>query len=91
MAFANRNNSAAAADRADQSWKNDAWVNLYVPSADGTGRKKLGAIGLKLSRGFDAAVINRLNQGPEAVQALLQNLEIEYVLVDETKEVSVGF
>ena len=71
--------------------KADAFLNLYVPSA--SGRKKVGAIPLKNSRAYEAALIERLSGDPDAVAAMHKVLVLDFQLVStEAVPVSaVGF
>ena len=91
MAF-NRSNTNNVVATQDDSWKATAFLNFYVPSADGS-RRKIGAISLKDSKSFDAAVIQRLTEGgTEAVQALMNVLEVDFHRADQATPVSaVGF
>lgn len=74
----------------NDSWKAQAFLNLYVPTPDG-GKRKLGSIPLRESKAFEKAIIERLKQ-EGALEALTQALILDFQLAD--KEVStsdVGF
>ena len=74
----------------DTSWKATAFINLYVPSADGQSRRKIGAIALRDSKKLDAALIKRL-QEDGGVQALADVLQIDFQLADSGDETELGF
>ncbi len=88
MAFA-INTAPAAQNTANESWKAQAFINLYVPKPEG-GRAKIGAIPLKASKKFERALIERLQQDG-AVEALLDKLEIDFQMVDDSTPSDVGF
>ena len=72
----------------NDSWKAQAFVNLYVPTPEG-GRRKIGSIALKDSKTFEAALIKRL-QEEGGLEALKDALIVDFQMAD--KEVSsVGF
>jgi len=84
MAFnLNDNNSR------NNDWKAQAFLNFFVTKADGT-RMKIGAIPLKTARKADAALIERL-KAEDGLQALMNNLEADFQLVDESKQIELGF
>lgn len=87
MAFQNKNTATVAATQ-DTSWKAQAFINLYIPTADG-GRRKIGAIALKEARSFEAQLIARL-QEDGAVQALADVLQIDFQMADQPAA-SLGF
>lgn len=61
----------------NEQWKADAFLNLYMPTKNG--RRKVGYIPLKGNRAFDAAIIERLQQGgEEALKAFREVVEIEF-------------
>ena len=76
----NRTNASASNNNTD--WKASAFLNVYLPSADG--RRKIGAIPLKLSKNFDAAIIKRLSDDPESIKAMLGMLQMDFQLVSES-------
>ena len=72
----------------NDSWKAQAFVNLYVPTPEG-GKRKIGTIALKDSKTFEAALIKRL-QEEGGLEALKDALIVDFQMAD--KEVSsVGF
>jgi hypothetical protein len=82
-----RNQNTNAAQQND-SWKAQAFINIYIPTPDG-GKRKLGSIPLKDSKQFDAKMIERLKE-EGGLEALHDALIIDFQMAD--KEVSsVGF
>ena len=72
----------------NDSWKAQAFVNLYVPTPEG-GKRKIGSIALKDSKPFEAALIKRL-QEEGGLEAMKDALIVDFQMAD--KEVSsVGF
>lgn len=86
MAFQKNDNS----NTNDTSWKATAFINLYVPTADGESRRKIGAIALRNSKKLDAALIRRLLQDG-GVQALADVLQIDFQMAESDEEPSLGF
>lgn len=74
----------------DTSWKATAFINLYVPTPDGQSRRKIGAIALRDSKKLDAALIKRLLEDG-GVQALADNLQIDFQMADSGEETELGF
>jgi hypothetical protein len=77
------------------SWKNDAFLNVWLTLPDGS-KMKIGetGIGLKKSRRTDAALIERLQTGgPEALAAMAKVISFDFRLVDDPKAepVKLGF
>lgn len=92
MAF-NSGNTAPVAAPTNDSWKAQAFLNLYVPKpgVEG-GRIKIGAIPLKSAKKFDAKMIERLSSGgPEALQAFANCVEWDFNLVDDSKPADLPF
>lgn len=89
MAF---NTNARVVQTQDDSWKATAFLNFYLPTADG-GQRKIGAISLKDSKSFDKALIERLTSGGEdAVKAFMNVLMVDFHRADVVTPVtSVGF
>lgn len=75
----NSNNNAAAGN---DKWKSVSFINVYLPSADGTRRRKLGAIPLNDGRPFEAAVHERLASDPEALKAMVALLQFDFQVVE---------
>lgn len=67
----------------DESWKAQAFLNVYLPTADGTSRRKIGAIPLKASKNYEAALIKKLTEDPESLARMVNMLEIEFNLADQ--------
>ena len=65
-----------------------AFLNLWVRRKDGS-RAKIGAIPLS-GDGFQGAVIKRLEE-EDGLEALVNNLEIDYVKVDPNRTYDAGF
>ena len=61
----------------NDSWKSDRFINIWVPSKGGKS-SKLGTIGLKLSRPKEAALIQRLDNNPNDIEALKEVLTLTY-------------
>lgn len=76
MAFQS-NTAAAAQTPSNDSWKAQGFLNFYLPSKTG-GRKKLGAIPLKESKGNEKQLLAWLNEDPSRVAKILASLEIEF-------------
>lgn len=78
MAFRNaRSANNDAAQTADESWKAQGFLNLYLPSKNGS-RRKLGSIPLKEARPSEASLLAWLNEDPSRVNTLLERLEMDY-------------
>ena len=88
-----RTNTAAAASNnnapANDSWKAEGFVNLYLPSTDGGKRKKLGAIPLRNSKPSEAALLEWLKKDANNVNKLLAKLELDFQSVEAAA--SIGF
>lgn len=81
MAF-NRSTSPAAAP-ANDSWKAQGFLNLYLPAKDAKGgRRKLGAIPLKDSKPAEKALMEWLNEDPSRVSTIAAKLVVEYQAAD---------
>lgn len=65
-----------------------AFLNLWVRRKDGS-RAKIGAIPLS-AEGFQGAVVKRLEQ-EDGLEALVNNMEIDYVKVDPNRAYDPGF
>jgi hypothetical protein len=76
MAFQNAVTNAAATP-SNENWKAQGFLNFYLPAKNG-GRKKLGAIPLKESKGNEKALLAWLNEDPSRAAQILSKLEIEY-------------
>lgn len=81
--FANGN-----AQSNNDDWKSDFFVNFFLPNQDG-GRRKVGAIGLKLSKAHEKELIEYLQADPSHVQKLLGAMEVTCASADGSS--SAGF
>lgn len=90
MGFSFNVPSSNNAATADEKWKAQAFLNLWVKRADGS-RAKVGAIPLREAKAFEKALIARLKQDG-AMEAFANALEIDFQMADKpTSEVNVGF
>lgn len=79
-----------AQEQTNDSWKAQAFLNLWVRKADGT-RTKIGAIPLRDSRNFDKALIQRL-QEDGAIESLMSAMELDFQMATGKPEgIDVGF
>ncbi len=75
-----RFNTSTAAAQANDDWKAQAFLNVWLPTKGG-GRRKVGAIALKASRVGDAQLIEFLSGGGEnALHSLVNKLEFDFQL-----------
>lgn len=74
-------NRTGAGRGPDESWKSDAFLNLYLPTNGGS-RRKVGSIGLRVTKPFEKDLIERLKADPEAVKRLLAACELEFNLAE---------
>lgn len=78
-----KSNTAPAATPANDSWKAQGFLNLYLPSKDAKGgRRKLGAIPLKDSKPAEKALMEWLNEDPSRVASIAAKLVVEYQAAD---------
>lgn len=61
-----------------ESWRSDAFINIFVPKANGN-RGKLGTLPLKLSTPAQSAVINHLREDSSRAKAMMAKFVIEFV------------
>ena len=74
----------------NESWKAQAFLNIYLPTREG-GRRKLGSIPLRESKAYEKAIIERLKEDG-ALESLAQVIELDFQLADkEVKTSEVGF
>ena len=79
MARFNTNTQAAAA-QANDDWRAQAFLNVWLPTKSG-GKRKVGTIPLKVSRAGDAQLIEFLTSGGEdALRSLVNKLEFDFQL-----------
>lgn len=72
----------------NDSWKAQAFINIYVPNGEG-GKRKIGSIALKDARAYDRKLIERLQQD-DGLESLMEVITVDFQMAD--KEVaSVGF
>lgn len=84
MAF-NTNNQPSN----DTSWKADAFLNIYVQV--GETKRKVGAIALKNSKSYEAALIKRLSEAG-GVEAMQSKLVLDFQMANvETPVAALGF
>ena len=71
------------AGNAQQSddWKSDWFINLFLPNKDG-GRKKVGSIGLKLSKPDQKNLIEYLTADEANVEKFLSKLTASVAAAD---------
>ena len=70
-------NTAPDANTANENWKSQGFINLYLPSKGGK-RRKLGAIGLKESKASEKQLLDWLNENPDNVKMLSSKLIVEF-------------
>lgn len=63
----------------NESWKADAFINLYLPTKAG-GRRKLGSVPLKGARPSEADLLKWLQEDPTRVSVILSKLELDFQL-----------
>jgi len=90
MAF-NRAAAQAQPHVANENWKAQGFINIYLPTPEG-GRRKIGSIPLKESKAFEAAMLKRLSEDPLAIQRMEQAIQLDFQLADKEVKVSdLGF
>ena len=78
MAFNTNNNKNETADKsANDNWKAQGFLNLYLPTQNNQ-RRKLGSIPLKESKESEKQLLAWLNEDPSRVSIILSKLIIEY-------------
>ena len=90
MAF--KNTSAARNQQSEQndSWKAQAFINVYVATGEGNRRKLIG-IPLKESKAFERMLIERLQQ-EGGLDAFAENVTFTFELTDkEVKASDLGW
>jgi len=76
---------------ANESWRSQGFINIYLPTPDG-GRRKIGSISLKESKAYEAALLKRLSSDPLAIQKMQEVIMLDFQLADkEVKENELGF
>lgn len=83
MAFNfNNNRSNNNNNNNNEYWRSDAFINIYLPTANG-GRRKLGSIGLKKSRPAERQLIEFLSEDPDRIADVIASAEFDFRLTDE--------
>jgi hypothetical protein len=82
MGFQKANNTATSTAKNDAAknddWKSDAFINFSIPTRSG-GRRKLGAIGLKMSKPMQKDILDFLaDNGEEGLAQLKERLIIDF-------------
>lgn len=89
MAFNTARNAQPAV--ANENWRSQGFINIYLPTPDG-GRRKIGSIPLKESKAYEAALLKRLSSDPLAIQKMQEVIILDFQLADkEVKENELGF
>lgn len=78
-------NRAPAASTDNDSWKAQAFINIYLPKAGGEGKMKIGAIPLKASNKYEAALIAKLSSEPTSIEDMLKLVTMDFRLADDPK------
>lgn len=86
MAF-NNNAARATNNRSnDESWKAEAFLNIYIPRKNGTRMKLVGAP-LRLNNPSQKALYDYITENPEAaIQTILSKMIVEFVPVQQGAE-----
>ena len=90
MAF--KLNTAVVVPAAAGQWeKASAFINVFINTPNG--KKKIGALPLRESKAFEAALIKRLSKDDQAIEAMADVLEIDFQMVNTAPipEDSLGF
>lgn len=77
-----KSNVSPASVKPNTAWEAQGFLNLYLPSKDGTKRRKLGFIPLRNNKTGEREMLDWLNEDPTRVSALLAKLIIEYTRVE---------
>lgn len=87
-----KNTSAAHNQQSEQneSWKAQAFINVYVATGEGSKRKLVG-IPLKESKAFERMLIERLKE-EGGIEAFAENVSFTFELADkEVKASDLGW
>lgn len=76
--------AAPASSNNNDSWKAQAFINVYLPSKSGT-RIKVGTLPLKESKGREAELIAWLKQDEENLAKLVNRLEFDFRLAADSE------
>lgn len=74
------NMPGSAKNKADESWKAQAFINISLPAPTQSGVRKLGAIGLKIDKVGMQELIEFLAADPKNVQALMATATFDFQL-----------
>lgn len=88
MSFSFPQPNQAAPNQANTNWRNDAFINISLPRADGT-MGKVGSLGLKLSKASERQLIEYLREDPERIVELFKHAVFDFRMVDGST--SAGF
>jgi hypothetical protein len=69
----------------NEAWKSQAFINIYLPTKEGK-RRKLGSIGLKVSRPAEKQLIDYLAEDPSRIGQLLARAEVDFQLAEGSEE-----
>lgn len=89
MAFNRINAAAAPAASSNDSWKADAFLNMYIDRPDGSSIK-VGAVTFKTSKKTDAAMIQRL-QDEDGIEAFKKAVRFDFRMVTDEPISDIGF
>jgi hypothetical protein len=87
MAF--QPNAAVAPAQTNDSWKAQAFLNMYIKRADGS-KAKVGALAFKANKKFDAALIKRF-QEEGGLQAFADAVIFDFQMAESDTPVDAGF
>ena len=91
MAFNTNAARNAQTQVANENWRAQGFINIYLPTPDG-GRRKIGSISLKESKAYEAALLKRLANDPMAIVKMQEAIMLDFQLADkEVKENELGF
>ena len=86
----NFNIPSTSAQSKDESWKAQAFLNIWVRRQDGS-RAKIGAIALRESKAFEKALIERLQQD-DGLEAMVNSMELDFQMADKPiSAINIGF
>ena len=85
------NFNAPATATANAFEKATAFINCYIETP--TGKRKVGALPLKASKPFEAALIERLSKDDNAIEAMMDVIQLDFQLVNNepVAQDSLGF
>lgn len=83
-------NGKTATEKADESWKSQAFVNFSIPTinANGTkGKRKICAAGFQTAKEDQNQLIEWLQADPDNINKLKDMLILDFQMVADSKEV----